>query len=132
MLSFYKSHFFFFYTSTCTCACTHAHAYVEVSQLNKFANSFGPELSWAEMITERSDPETKTLFMSLANIAQSVTVTVYCRFRLRRRTSSRSNKGTKSLGKNTHEPTRGFLLILRFSLPFTFRNKSQLLEAWTV
>ena len=45
--------------------------YVEVSQLNKFANSFGPELSWAEMITERSDPETKTLFMLLANIAQS-------------------------------------------------------------
>ena len=69
MLSFYKSHFFFFYTSTCTC--THAHAYVKVSQLNKFANSFGPELSWAEMITERSDPETKTLFMLLANIAQS-------------------------------------------------------------
>ena len=31
---------FCFYTSTC--ACTHAHAYVEVSQLNKFANSFGP------------------------------------------------------------------------------------------
>ena len=71
MLYFYKSHFFFFYTSTCTCACTHAHAYVEVSQLNKFANSFGPELSWAEMITERSDPESKTLFMLLANIAQS-------------------------------------------------------------
>ena len=65
MLSFNKSHFFFFYT----CTCTHAHAYVEVSQLNKFANSFGPELSWAEMITERSDPETKTLFMLLANIA---------------------------------------------------------------
>ena len=71
MLSFYKSHFFFFYTSTCTSACTHAHAYVEVSQLNKVANSFGSELSWAEMITERSDPETKTLFMLLANIAQS-------------------------------------------------------------
>ena len=69
MLSFYKSHFFFFYTSTCTC--THTHAYVEVSQLNKFANLFGPELSWAEMITERSDPETKTLSMLLANIAQS-------------------------------------------------------------
>ena len=69
MLSFYKSHFFFFYTSTC--ACTHAHAYVEVSQLNKFANSFGPELSWAEMITERSDLETKTLFMLLAKIAHS-------------------------------------------------------------
>ena len=69
MLSFYKSHFIFFYTSTC--ACSHAHAYVEVSQLNKFANSFGPELSWAEMITERSNPETKTLFMLLANIAQS-------------------------------------------------------------
>ena len=71
MLSFYKSHFFFFYTSTCTCHCTHGHAYVEVSQLNKFANSFGHELSWAKMITERSDPETKTLFMLLANIAQS-------------------------------------------------------------
>ena len=69
MLSFYKSRFFFFYTSTCTC--THAHAYVEMSQLNKFANSFGPELSWGEMITERIDPETKTLFMLLANIAQS-------------------------------------------------------------
>ena len=39
--------------------------------VNKFANSFGPELSWAEMITERSDPETITLFMLLANIAQS-------------------------------------------------------------
>ena len=38
VLSFYTRHFFFFYT----CACTHAHAYVEVSQLNKFANSFGP------------------------------------------------------------------------------------------
>ena len=71
MLSFYKSHFFFFYTSTCTCACTHAHAYFGVSQLNKFANLFGPKLSWAEMIMERSDPETKTLFMLLANIAQS-------------------------------------------------------------
>ena len=67
MLSFYKRHFFFFYT----CACTLAHAYVEVSQLNKFANSFEAELSRAEMITERSDPETKTLFMLLANIAQS-------------------------------------------------------------
>ena len=33
-----KSFLFFFYK----CACTHAHAYVEVSQLNKFANSFGP------------------------------------------------------------------------------------------
>ena len=66
MLSFYN--FFFFYTSTC--ACTHAHVNVEVSQLNKFANSFGPELSCAEMITERSDPDTKTLFMLLANIAQ--------------------------------------------------------------
>ena len=64
---FLQKSFLFFYTSTCT----HAHAFVEVSQLNKFANSFGPELSWAEMITERSDPETKTLFMLLANIAQS-------------------------------------------------------------
>ena len=37
---FLQKPFLFFYTSTC--ACTHAHAYVEVSQLNKFANSFGP------------------------------------------------------------------------------------------
>ena len=68
MLSFYKRHLFFY---TNMCAYTHAHAYVEVSQLNKFANSFGPSCPGAKMITERSDPETKTLFMLLANIAQS-------------------------------------------------------------
>ena len=60
MLSFYKRHFFL-------------HKHVRMHSCTRLCrgvtvDSFGPSCPGAKMITERSDPETKTLFMLLANI----------------------------------------------------------------
>ena len=69
MLLFYKRHFFFFlHKHVSMNSRTRLCRGVTVESICQFVRA---ELSQAEMITERSDPETNMLFMLLANIAQS-------------------------------------------------------------